>query len=118
RRGRRADEPSTDVHAYDVLSSPALTIDVSTSCPSPVRARWYSAWMTAIADRNPLPVSPNDVNDQNGVPPAPTAPSSHSTPVSAAPVWSLPGQSARDPACSNPRVWQYTIAGFTRRSDS
>ena len=60
--------------------------------------------MIPMADRKPLPVSPNDVRLQIGLPPSPTAPSSHSMPDRHAPVWSLPGRWAR--LGSKPAVWQ------------
>ena len=72
-------------------------IDVSTNWPSPVRSRWYSACTMAMADRNPLPVSPSDTTGQNGMPPWSRPPSSQSGPASAAPVWSLPGRCSRAP---------------------
>ncbi len=51
-------------------------IDVSTACASPVRRRCHNAWITPIADRYPLPVSPSEVRLQNGVPPSCPPPSS------------------------------------------
>jgi len=61
--------------------------------------------MMPIAEKNPLPVSPSDVRLQKGFPPSQHPPSSHVTPASDQPVWSLPGESERGPR-SNPRVWQ------------
>ena len=93
-------------------------IEVSTSCPSPVRSRWYSAWMTAMADITPLPKSPSAAGCHVGGWSVAQAPISHHVPARAWPIWSLPGSAARGPDASKPRVWQYTMAGLMARAVS